>query len=78
MDDTVEIPRVRFFKKWELWFVGTALVFVLTTGVFVSVFTVHGSSSGFTSTPGNLPVPVPAKATNTPERTPWTPKSSAA
>jgi hypothetical protein len=78
MDDTVEIPRVRFFKKWELWFVGIALVFVLTVGVFASVAGIHGIGSGFTSTPGNLPVPVPAKTAKTPERTPWTPKSSAA
>jgi hypothetical protein len=77
VEETVKI-RASFVERWGLWITGVSLVFTLTVAVFASVVGAHGAASTFRNTPGNLPVPLPAKTAKNLERIPWTPKSSAA
>jgi hypothetical protein len=64
LEDTLEFPApVGFWKKWELWIVGSSLVFILVLGTIVGVLTVSAccASTGQIVGPP-IPAPQPAPA----------------
>lgn len=65
VEDTVEIPAPRksFWKKWELWSMGFAMMAVLSGFFFLSIIGAHTVGSDF-----NRPTVAPAPTRPTPQR----------